>query len=283
MSPRRARPGRTRIAAVAAAAIALGGTLAGCGKRGDPEPPESAVPEAIDDLVAASVDGTVRLTWSAPQQNLDGSSPPELVGFQVLHSFRPFGITDATPTPAELRRLALRWREGDNRTAQARLTVDHRGGRTTLDLDQRRVGRLWFDALGYLDVYTRMLGVRIGLWVGGFLLGRSAGAVIDADRDDGVVARCVLHAQGFVDALQQSFERDGGRSGRTHTRLPTAQQPSRSDRSSQRRQPAAWELPAHLLARPPTGVRGRIDGVGLLVAMLVLVFVIPVAVLVLVG
>ncbi|MCB9778046.1 MAG: UPF0182 family protein [Alphaproteobacteria bacterium] len=30
---------------------------------------------------------------------------------------------------------------------------------------------LWFDALGYLDVYTRMLGVRIGLWVGGFLLG----------------------------------------------------------------------------------------------------------------
>lgn len=103
MSPRRARPGRTRIAAVAAAAIALGGTLAGCGKRGDPEPPESAVPEAIDDLVAASVDGTVRLTWSAPQQNLDGSSPPELVGFQVLHSFRPFGITDATPTPAELR------------------------------------------------------------------------------------------------------------------------------------------------------------------------------------
>ncbi|MCB9522434.1 MAG: N-acetylmuramoyl-L-alanine amidase [Myxococcales bacterium] len=89
---------------------------------------------------------------------IDGNSPGGYDGdYRVLMPEVEGEARFALGGAPGLRRLALRWREGDNRTTQARLTVDHRGGRTTLDLDQRRVGRLWFDLGAYwLDGNSRL-------------------------------------------------------------------------------------------------------------------------------
>lgn len=56
----------------------------GCGVKGPLIPPDVLVAKAITDLK-----GTVRnegfyLTWSLPEENMDGSTPVDLVRFEVL-------------------------------------------------------------------------------------------------------------------------------------------------------------------------------------------------------
>jgi hypothetical protein len=67
----------------------LAGGAAGCGKKGPPKPPRAVVPKAIRNLEAKPVGEAVRLTWSIPRKNTDGTSPVDLKGFKVLRSAIP--------------------------------------------------------------------------------------------------------------------------------------------------------------------------------------------------
>ena len=61
------------------------------------------------------------------------------------------------------RRLSLRWRDGENRPPMAQVQVDHVGGRTLIDLDQRRFGRFWLDLGQYLfDANHAQVSIRHG-------------------------------------------------------------------------------------------------------------------------
>ena len=56
----------------------------GCGVKAPPTPPDVLVPEAITDLQGTVREESFYLTWSLPEENIDGSRPVDLVGFLVL-------------------------------------------------------------------------------------------------------------------------------------------------------------------------------------------------------
>ena len=56
----------------------------GCGVKAPPIPPDVLVPEAISDLKGTVKEGAFYLTWSLPEENIDGSTPVDLRGFLVL-------------------------------------------------------------------------------------------------------------------------------------------------------------------------------------------------------
>jgi hypothetical protein len=62
----------------------------GCGVKGALVPPDVQVPKAIKDLQGTVKEGTFELTWSVPKANMNpkasltGSTPVDLVQFQVL-------------------------------------------------------------------------------------------------------------------------------------------------------------------------------------------------------
>ncbi|MDO8434628.1 MAG: hypothetical protein Q7S58_19705 [Candidatus Binatus sp.] len=58
-------------------------TWLGCGVKSAPIPPESARPERILDLQAASAKNGVRLTWSRPEKYAGGDKLTDLSGFTV--------------------------------------------------------------------------------------------------------------------------------------------------------------------------------------------------------
>jgi hypothetical protein len=56
----------------------------GCGVKAPPTPPDVLVPKAIKDLRGTVREEAFYLTWSLPEENMDGSTPVDLVGFLVL-------------------------------------------------------------------------------------------------------------------------------------------------------------------------------------------------------
>ncbi len=89
---------RTLLALSLTAVIA-----ASCGKEGLPKPPESELPDPVKDLTLKATRGAVELKWSVPQKNQDGSKPPDVTGFQVMHSLLPIvGDTNVTASKPEL-------------------------------------------------------------------------------------------------------------------------------------------------------------------------------------
>jgi hypothetical protein len=52
--------------------------LAGCGKKGDPLPPLRPVPASIIDLRATRTGDQIRLEFTVPATNVDGTSPPAI-------------------------------------------------------------------------------------------------------------------------------------------------------------------------------------------------------------
>ncbi|MGO9136807.1 MAG: hypothetical protein ACLP9S_05475 [Syntrophales bacterium] len=54
------------LIAILCSLLVLGGVLSGCGKKGDPRPPASALP-AISDLKASLADYGVVLRWTVPE------------------------------------------------------------------------------------------------------------------------------------------------------------------------------------------------------------------------
>jgi hypothetical protein len=55
----------------------------GCGVKAPPVPPDVLVPEAVSDLKVTVKEGALYLTWSLPEENIDGSTPVDLRGFLV--------------------------------------------------------------------------------------------------------------------------------------------------------------------------------------------------------
>ncbi len=72
-----------------------------CGKKADLIIPKPEIPEAVDDLKAEALCGSIKLTWTAPQYNMDGSYIEALKEF-VVYRKRGAPVTDEaqlTPVP----------------------------------------------------------------------------------------------------------------------------------------------------------------------------------------
>jgi hypothetical protein len=57
--------------------------LTGCGNVGDPLPPLIQIPEAVSDLQAVQVGKSVRLSWTLPKLNTDGSAATTLSMIEI--------------------------------------------------------------------------------------------------------------------------------------------------------------------------------------------------------
>jgi len=58
--------------------------ITNCGKKGPPIAPETIVPQAINNLKAAVNDKKVKLSWSIPKKNTNGSLLEDLAGFKLF-------------------------------------------------------------------------------------------------------------------------------------------------------------------------------------------------------
>jgi hypothetical protein len=90
----------------------------GCGVKTSLVPPDVRVPKAIKDLHGAVKGGAYDLTWSIPKENMDGSTPADLVRFQVLRRVVTNGCLEC---PGEFQVRA----ELDLRSAQGYLREDN--------------------------------------------------------------------------------------------------------------------------------------------------------------
>jgi hypothetical protein len=55
-----------------------------CGKKGDPRPPELAIPKTITNLSVRSGPAGIALTWSRPTEYVDGSELKDLASFVIF-------------------------------------------------------------------------------------------------------------------------------------------------------------------------------------------------------
>jgi len=82
-----------------AGAILLSGTLflvGGCGYKTDPVPPDSIVPQAIEDLRYSVSEKGVTLTWTFPQETIRGTDLTDITTFDVYRAVVP--MDDYCPT-----------------------------------------------------------------------------------------------------------------------------------------------------------------------------------------
>jgi hypothetical protein len=134
-------PTRPRIAALAAAAC----VAAACGKIGPPLPPLRPVPVAVPVFTAERIADKVTLTFTVPDANLDGMTPPRVDAVEVFAVTQPAAAP--APTAAELVVPAYRI---------ARLEV-RRPGQTPSTTDTRpEQGQ----AVAYADSLGAAAGVR---------------------------------------------------------------------------------------------------------------------------
>jgi hypothetical protein len=82
--------------------------LSGCGNVGDPLPPLIQIPTAVSDLQAVQLGKSVRLSWTVPKLNTDGSAATTL---SVVEIYRT-NSNSARPvvTPGQFRESAEIWR-----------------------------------------------------------------------------------------------------------------------------------------------------------------------------
>jgi hypothetical protein len=94
----RLRPTRaifTRVAVLATTAL----VLSACNDRGDPiaagitPPPSSGSPTTPAEPGKAPATASVKLSWSAPAQNADGTPLQDLAGYRIYYSQAPWGWT----------------------------------------------------------------------------------------------------------------------------------------------------------------------------------------------
>lgn len=64
-------------------------SLAGCGKKGNPRPPELVAPERISDLRAEPQPRGVVLTWDRPRRYMDGNEIRDLGAFVLFRKEIP--------------------------------------------------------------------------------------------------------------------------------------------------------------------------------------------------
>lgn len=71
---------------LAAAALALIGSLAACGRKGDIIPPGTVLPAQVNDLHAEPRAGRALLAWTMPAENTASTPLTDLAGFDVLRA-----------------------------------------------------------------------------------------------------------------------------------------------------------------------------------------------------
>ena len=91
------RSSAARLASLASAAVLLL-VAAGCGKKGDPEPPFRPIPKAVSDLEGWQRDGEILLRFSYPQTTTAGRALPGLTQVEVWEVVRP--LTPPAPPAA---------------------------------------------------------------------------------------------------------------------------------------------------------------------------------------
>jgi hypothetical protein len=65
-------------------ALALLTLAFACGKKGDPRPPELAIPTTISNLSARSGPASIALTWNRPTEYVDGTELKDLASFVIF-------------------------------------------------------------------------------------------------------------------------------------------------------------------------------------------------------
>jgi hypothetical protein len=111
-------------------ALLIAASWSGCGKKGDPLPPDVVLPKAAYDLRVEKASGGVRVTWTLPEGERD-------LGRVVIQRSEFETLLDRCPDcPQDFRSLAD-LRENDPRLIRA-------GERTQAYLDRDvRAGRLY--------------------------------------------------------------------------------------------------------------------------------------------
>ncbi len=66
--------------------LILTAPLIGCGKKGNPKPPESTAPTSVVSLTATGEISAIVLSWEAPDTNVNGDQLTDLAGFVVRRS-----------------------------------------------------------------------------------------------------------------------------------------------------------------------------------------------------
>ncbi|MDJ0624566.1 MAG: hypothetical protein QNJ17_16500, partial [Desulfocapsaceae bacterium] len=79
----------TRPVQVSLLAAAVLVSLAGCGYKTDPVPPQSVVPEAINDLRYILDEKGARLTWSYPLETIEGQGLTAIDSFELFRAEMP--------------------------------------------------------------------------------------------------------------------------------------------------------------------------------------------------
>jgi len=87
-------------------ALLLFSSLAACGKKGDPLPPESKIPAPVSDLRAWPREGAVFLGWTIPTRNTDESALQDLLGFKVFRLGRPLSAPPCQECPQNFEAVA---------------------------------------------------------------------------------------------------------------------------------------------------------------------------------
>lgn len=83
--------------------------LAGCGNVGDPLPPLIQIPVPVSDLAAYQFGKLIKLSWTLPKLNTDGSAATTLVRVEVFR-LSADSSQNAAPDKALFVRSALKWK-----------------------------------------------------------------------------------------------------------------------------------------------------------------------------
>lgn len=75
----------------------VGGFMAACGKVGPPQPPEILIPRVVSDLTSRQIGAGVRLSWTLPALNTNGSKATTNRRIEVYREIQP--LTAPLPTP----------------------------------------------------------------------------------------------------------------------------------------------------------------------------------------
>jgi hypothetical protein len=89
----------------------------GCGKKGDPRPPELATPKTITGLRARSAPAGIILTWDRPTEYVDGTALKDLGSFVI---FRKEVSQSCPDCPVPYRQLTTVFVEDRDKFAQKR-------------------------------------------------------------------------------------------------------------------------------------------------------------------
>jgi len=93
--------------ALGAAALAFAGVVAGCASPGEPTDRKPPTPQAVTDLAAEQSGNDVVLTFTLPQEGVDGRTLDETPSIEVFRDFEPAATNASQQAPPAKPTLAL--------------------------------------------------------------------------------------------------------------------------------------------------------------------------------